>query len=162
MQIWFIGRTLASQAGKAGSIPVICFSKKCILKSNKKYATLFFGCKKSNIGRCVGMADDADSKSVGCTPVRVQVPPPAVKNSPSGYFFIAFFNEITPSNTVSYQMKGMQSASLSNIFLILSVLLQPATPAQIRMRAAYRSGRHNPRAVHLPRRYIRRSYTSMS
>ena len=24
-QIWFIGRTLASQAGKAGSIPVICF-----------------------------------------------------------------------------------------------------------------------------------------
>ena len=26
MQIWFIGRTLASQAGKAGSIPVICFS----------------------------------------------------------------------------------------------------------------------------------------
>ena len=31
------------------------------------------------ISRCVGMADDADSKSVGCTPVRVQVPPPAVK-----------------------------------------------------------------------------------
>ncbi len=27
MQIWFIGRTLASQAGKAGSIPVICFSQ---------------------------------------------------------------------------------------------------------------------------------------
>lgn len=26
VQIWFIGRTLASQAGKAGSIPVICFS----------------------------------------------------------------------------------------------------------------------------------------
>ena len=25
VQIWFIGRTLASQAGKAGSIPVICF-----------------------------------------------------------------------------------------------------------------------------------------
>ena len=25
LQIWFIGRTLASQAGKAGSIPVICF-----------------------------------------------------------------------------------------------------------------------------------------
>ena len=25
MQIWFIGRTPASQAGKAGSIPVICF-----------------------------------------------------------------------------------------------------------------------------------------
>ena len=25
MQIWFIGRTLASQAGKAGSTPVICF-----------------------------------------------------------------------------------------------------------------------------------------
>ena len=24
LQIWFIGRTLASQAGKAGSIPVIC------------------------------------------------------------------------------------------------------------------------------------------
>ena len=32
MQIWFIGRTPASQAGKAGSIPVICFfycQKKC-------------------------------------------------------------------------------------------------------------------------------------
>ncbi len=27
MQIWFIGRTLASQAGKAGSTPVICFAK---------------------------------------------------------------------------------------------------------------------------------------
>ena len=27
LQIWFIGRTLASQAGKAGSIPVICFKK---------------------------------------------------------------------------------------------------------------------------------------
>ena len=26
-QIWFIGRTLASQAGKAGSTPVICFLK---------------------------------------------------------------------------------------------------------------------------------------
>ena len=26
-QIWFIGRTLASQAGKAGSIPVICFHR---------------------------------------------------------------------------------------------------------------------------------------
>ena len=25
MQIWFIGRTLASQAGEAGSTPVICF-----------------------------------------------------------------------------------------------------------------------------------------
>ena len=25
-QIWFIGRTLASQAGKAGSIPVICLN----------------------------------------------------------------------------------------------------------------------------------------
>ena len=29
MQIWFIGRTLASQAGKAGSIPVICFFDGC-------------------------------------------------------------------------------------------------------------------------------------
>ena len=25
MQIWFIGRTLASQAGKVGSTPIICF-----------------------------------------------------------------------------------------------------------------------------------------
>mgnify|MGYP006862748811 CR=1 FL=1 len=32
------------------------------------------------ISRCVGMADDADSKSVGCTPVRVQVPPPALSH----------------------------------------------------------------------------------
>lgn len=30
--------------------------------------------------RHVGMADDADSKSVGCTPVRVQVPPPALSH----------------------------------------------------------------------------------
>ena len=30
MQIWFIGRTLASQAGKAGSIPVICCLIPCI------------------------------------------------------------------------------------------------------------------------------------
>ena len=29
MQIWFIGRTLASQAGKAGSIPVICCFDGC-------------------------------------------------------------------------------------------------------------------------------------
>ncbi len=29
LQIWFIGRTLASQAGKAGSIPVICFFDGC-------------------------------------------------------------------------------------------------------------------------------------
>ncbi len=26
MQIWFIGRTLASQAGETGSTPAICFS----------------------------------------------------------------------------------------------------------------------------------------
>ena len=26
LQIWFIGRTLASQAGKAGSTPVICLN----------------------------------------------------------------------------------------------------------------------------------------
>ena len=32
-----------------------------------------------HISRRVGMADDADSKSVGRTPVWVQVPPPAVK-----------------------------------------------------------------------------------
>ena len=29
LQIWFIGRTLASQAGKAGSIPVICCFDGC-------------------------------------------------------------------------------------------------------------------------------------
>lgn len=27
MQIWFIGRTLASQAGETGSTPAICFYK---------------------------------------------------------------------------------------------------------------------------------------
>ena len=31
MQIWFIGRTLASQAGKAGSTPVICFKTNVML-----------------------------------------------------------------------------------------------------------------------------------
>ena len=31
LQIWFIGRTLASQAGKAGSTPVICCLKPLIL-----------------------------------------------------------------------------------------------------------------------------------
>lgn len=31
-QIWFIGRTLASQAGKAGSIPVICLKKALFYK----------------------------------------------------------------------------------------------------------------------------------
>lgn len=31
LQIWFIGRTLASQAGKAGSTPVICSQKPLIL-----------------------------------------------------------------------------------------------------------------------------------
>ena len=33
--------------------------------------------------RCVGMADDADSKSVVGNHVRVQVPPPALRNAPS-------------------------------------------------------------------------------
>ena len=31
------------------------------------------------------MAYDADSKSVGCTPVRVQVPPPAVMYKPRNF-----------------------------------------------------------------------------
>ena len=38
MQIWFIGRTLASQAGKAGSTPVICYNHnnfKIIIKELK-------------------------------------------------------------------------------------------------------------------------------
>ena len=35
-QIWFIGRTLASQAGKAGSIPVICFI-------GSRFSPLFIG-----------------------------------------------------------------------------------------------------------------------
>ena len=33
-----------------------------------------------HVSRRVGMADDADSKSVGSNPVWVQVPPPALKN----------------------------------------------------------------------------------
>lgn len=33
-----------------------------------------------HVSRRVGMADDADSKSVGSNPVWVQVPPPAVKD----------------------------------------------------------------------------------
>lgn len=36
------------------------------------------------------MADDADSKSVGCTPVRVQVPPPALVIKPRILYFTGF------------------------------------------------------------------------
>ena len=37
VQIWFIGRTLASQAGKAGSTPVICF-----IRAYAVWAYVFF------------------------------------------------------------------------------------------------------------------------
>ena len=42
LQIWFIGRTLASQAGKAGSIPVICFIDFIKGKNGIKYSILAF------------------------------------------------------------------------------------------------------------------------
>ena len=43
LQIWFIGRTLASQAGKAGSIPVICFYiyRKCAKTCRKGSLRIF-------------------------------------------------------------------------------------------------------------------------
>ena len=48
MQIWFIGRTLASQAGKAGSTPVICFFC-CLLRNlaiiNYRYFLHEFLCR---------------------------------------------------------------------------------------------------------------------
>lgn len=46
------------------------------LSGIQEYDNILFGCYIKC--RCVGMADDADSKSVGSNPVRVQVPPPAV------------------------------------------------------------------------------------
>lgn len=42
------------------------------------YDIMYFGCKP---GRRVGMADEADSKSVVGNHVRVQVPPPAVQET---------------------------------------------------------------------------------
>lgn len=40
-----------------------------------------------HVGRRVGMADDADSKSVGSNPVWVQVPPPALEDSAKARVF---------------------------------------------------------------------------
>ena len=44
-----------------------------------KYANINFVANDKYISRCVGMADEADSKSVVGNNVWVQVPPPAVK-----------------------------------------------------------------------------------
>ena len=41
LQIWFIGRTLASQAGKAGSIPVICFFGFSLKVRESRYLSAF-------------------------------------------------------------------------------------------------------------------------
>ena len=41
MQIWFIGRTLASQAGKAGSIPVICLFEISLKVRESQYLSAF-------------------------------------------------------------------------------------------------------------------------
>ena len=40
LQIWFIGRTLASQAGKAGSIPVICLFEFSLFPSQRSFSLL--------------------------------------------------------------------------------------------------------------------------
>ena len=40
-QIWFIGRTLASQAGKAGSIPVICLFENSLKTWESQYLSAF-------------------------------------------------------------------------------------------------------------------------
>ena len=42
MQIWFIGRTLASQAGKAGSTPVICCTQTADLSAVFKFGCSIF------------------------------------------------------------------------------------------------------------------------
>ena len=47
------------------------------LQSPMFYVNIVYGCE---ISRCVGMADEADSKSVVGNHVRVQVPPPALMN----------------------------------------------------------------------------------
>ena len=41
LQIWFIGRTLASQAGKAGSIPVICLFEFSLKVREGRYLSVF-------------------------------------------------------------------------------------------------------------------------
>ena len=41
LQIWFIGRTLASQAGKAGSIPVICLFENSLKTWESQYLSAF-------------------------------------------------------------------------------------------------------------------------
>ena len=41
LQIWFIGRTLASQAGKAGSIPVICLFEISLKVRESQYLSAF-------------------------------------------------------------------------------------------------------------------------
>ena len=41
LQIWFIGRTLASQAGKAGSIPVICLFEFLLKVRESQYLSVF-------------------------------------------------------------------------------------------------------------------------
>ena len=46
------------------------------LQSPMFYVNIIYGCE---ISRCVGMADEADSKSVVGNHVRVQVPLPALK-----------------------------------------------------------------------------------
>ena len=44
LQIWFIGRTLASQAGKAGSTPVICFTRPLTAVGGSNNCKGFFVC----------------------------------------------------------------------------------------------------------------------
>ena len=41
LQIWFIGRTLASQAGKAGSTPVICLFEISLKVRESQYLSAF-------------------------------------------------------------------------------------------------------------------------
>ncbi len=54
------------------------FKAKNTLPIHAGYAMIIFGCYTMLICRRVGMADEADSKSVVGDYVRVQVPPPAV------------------------------------------------------------------------------------
>ena len=61
------------------------------------------------ISRCVGMADDADSKSVGRKPVWVQVPLPALFAKPR-------------KSKIFSKIKGLRGFSLLTIFQKLKKL----------------------------------------
>ncbi len=64
------------------------------------------------ISRCVGMADDADSKSVVVTHVRVQVPPPAfdLRCDISRIFFYIIGNSVGTSYYIKKLLRRMRTS----------------------------------------------------